>query len=385
MSPKGSTILVTGGCGYVGSHTVLSLLESGYKVVVLDNLSNTSNGGTDAAATNTPEALKRIQEILSIDEPIPFYPVDIVDKPSLIKVFEAHPDISAVIHCAGLKSVGESGRRPLDYYNVNIAGTVYLLQVMEDFNVRRIVFSSSATVYGDPPVIPIPETSPIVASMSPYGRTKVFLEHIIRDLCVASSVKQKEYEKEQADKGAKVEIDYRWSAMLLRYFNPAGAHPSGIMGEDPQGIPNNLMPYLAQVAVGNLEKLTVFGNDYPTKDGTCIRDYLHVVDCADGHVAALEKIERDESEGKFECKAYNLGVGTGCSVLDMVRAFSKAVGRDLPYEISGRRAGDVPNLTADPSLANKELNWKAVKTLDQMCEDLWRWQRNNPNGFRTQK
>ncbi|KAI8605133.1 UDP-glucose 4-epimerase [Dissophora ornata] len=360
MSLKATTILVTGGCGYVGSHTVLSLLQSGYKVVVLDNLSNTSGNSQEAVV---PEALKRIQKILSIDETIPFYAVDIVDKPGLVKIFKAHPDISAVIHCAGLKAVGESGRRPLDYYNVNIAGTVNLLQVMEDFDVRRMVFSSSATVYGDPPVIPIPETSPIVASMSPYGRTKVFLEHIIKDLCVASE-------------------DYRWSAILLRYFNPAGAHPSGIMGEDPQGIPNNLMPYLAQVAVGNLERLTVFGSDYPTKDGTCIRDYLHVVDCADGHVAALEKIDREESAGTFECKSYNLGAGTGCSVLDMVHAFSKAVGRDLPYVISARRPGDVPNLTADPTLANKELNWKAVKTLDEMCEDLWRWQRQNPNGYR---
>ncbi|KAF9348065.1 hypothetical protein BGX26_000487 [Mortierella sp. AD094] len=386
MSPKTSTILVTGGCGYVGSHTVLSLLESGYNVVVLDNLSNTSFGKSTntTAAAEIPEALKRIQKILSIeDKPIPFYAVDIVNRSALVKIFECHPDISAVIHCAGLKSVGESGRKPLDYYNVNIAGTVNLLQVMEEFNVRRMVFSSSATVYGDPPKIPIPETSPIVASMSPYGRTKVFLEHIISDVCVASAVKQSDYEKEQTRNGAAIEKDYRWSAMLLRYFNPAGAHPSGIMGEDPQGIPNNLMPYLAQVAVGNLEKLTVFGQDYPTKDGTCIRDYLHVVDCADGHVAALEKIELEESAGNFECKAYNLGAGTGCSVLDMVRAFSKAVGRDLPYVISKRRPGDVPNLTADPSLANKELNWKAVKTLDEMCEDLWRWQRNNPNGYRT--
>ncbi|KAG0006796.1 UDP-glucose-4-epimerase [Modicella reniformis] len=381
MSRKAATILVTGGCGYVGSHTVLSLLQSGYKVVVLDNLSNTSSKAGDAAV---PEALKRIQKILSKeDELIPFYAADITDKPALVRIFEAHPDISAVIHCAGLKSVGQSGLKPLDYYNVNITGTIHLLQVMEEYNVRRMVFSSSATVYGDPPNIPIPEDSPIVASMSPYGRTKVFVEHAIKDFCVASEVKQAGYVKEQEAKGAKAEKDYRWSAILLRYFNPAGAHPSGIMGEDPQGVPSNLMPYLAQVAVGNLEKLTVFGQDYPTKDGTCIRDYLHVVDCAEGHVAALEKIERDESAGNFECKAYNLGAGTGCSVLDMIHAFSKAVGRDLPYVISARRPGDVPNLTADPRLANKELNWKAIKTLDEMCEDLWRWQRNNPSGYRT--
>ncbi|KAG0200010.1 hypothetical protein BGX28_006814 [Mortierella sp. GBA30] len=377
--PAKATILITGGCGYVGSHTVLSLLESGYKVIVLDNLSNTS----ESSSTSEPEILKRIKELHSGDGDIPFYAVDIVDKQALTRVFASHPDISTVIHCAGLKSVGESGRKPLDYYHVNIAGTVNLLQVMEEFGVRRMVFSSSATVYGDPPKVPIPEDSPIVASMSTYGRTKVFLEHIIRDLCVASEIKQKEYVQKQEKLGAKIEKDYRWSALLLRYFNPAGAHPSGIMGEDPQGVPNNLMPYLAQVAVGNLEKLTVFGNDYPTKDGTCIRDYLHVVDCAEGHVAALTKIEQNEDQGFYECKAYNLGAGVGCSVLDMIHAFSKAVGRDLPYVISARRPGDVPNLTADPTLANTELNWKAVRSLEEMCEDLWRWQRNNPQGFKS--
>lgn len=271
MSPDKSTILVTGGCGYVGSHTVLSLLEVGYKVIVLDNLSNTSEGVVSGSSTALPEALKRVQMLSGSSDSITFYAADIMDEPALRSIFVSHPEISAVIHCAGLKSVGESGRRPLDYYQVNIVGTVNLLKVMEDFDVRRIVFSSSATVYGDPPRIPIPEDSPIVASMSPYGRTKVFLEHIIRDLCVASEVKQKAYKDEQQRLSKPVEKEYRWSAMLLRYFNPAGAHPSGTMGEDPQGIPNNLMPYLAQVAVGNLEKLTIFGHDYPTKDGTCIR------------------------------------------------------------------------------------------------------------------
>ncbi|CAO3572928.1 unnamed protein product [Mortierella alpina] len=380
MTPTKSSILVTGGCGYVGSHTVLSLLQSGYKVIVLDNMSNTSC----SAATTEPEILKRIKKLHCGDQDIPFYAVDIIDKQALTDVFMLHPDISTVIHCAGLKSVGESGRKPLDYYHVNLAGTINLLQVMEDFGVRRIVFSSSATVYGDPPKIPIPEDSPIVASMSTYGRTKVFLEHIIRDLCVASEIKQRDYVLEQEKQGAEIRTDYRWSALLLRYFNPAGAHPSGLMGEDPQGVPNNLMPYLAQVAVGNLEKLTIFGQDYPTKDGTCIRDYLHVMDCADGHVAALAKIEQDEAAGLYQCKAYNLGAGTGCSVLDMVHAFSKAVGRDLPYVISARRAGDVPNLTADSTLANQELNWKAERSLEQMCEDLWRWQRKNPRGFSSQ-
>lgn len=272
MSPASQTILVTGGCGYIGSHTVLRLLESGYKVVVIDNLSNSSY-----------ESLRRVYKLYTlnastsstIEQLIPFHQTDILDRQGLEKVFTAHPDISSVIHFAGLKAVGESGRIPLDYYNVNIAGTVSLLKVMEDFHVRKIVFSSSATVYGEPPHIPIPETSPIVASMSPYGRTKVFIEHIMKDLCVSSKAKQQQYLKEQAAKEEQAQDqekkNYEWNAILLRYFNPAGAHPSGIMGEDPQGIPNNLMPFLSQVAVGNLEKLSVFGNDYPTEDGTCIR------------------------------------------------------------------------------------------------------------------
>ncbi|KAF8923245.1 UDP-glucose 4-epimerase [Dissophora ornata] len=396
MSPSKQTILVTGGCGYIGSHTVLRLLETGYKVIVVDNLSNSSY-----------ESLRRVHKLYSISSPthenatlpleqlVPFYEVDILDRSGLVQVFTAHPEITAVIHFAGRKAVGESGRIPLDYYNVNISGTVNLLQVMEEFHVRKIVFSSSATVYGNPPHIPIPETSPIVASMSPYGRTKVFLEHIIKDLCVASVLKdqqakellrQQESIEKQLGNSIATAADnksYEWSAVLLRYFNPAGAHPSGIMGEDPQGIPNNLMPFLAQVAVGNLEKLSVFGNDYPTEDGTCIRDYLHVVDLAQGHVAALEKMEQEEAGGNYGCKAYNLGTGTGYSVFDMVKAFNKAVGRELPFVVTGRRPGDVPNLTADPRLANKELNWKAEKTLDEMCADLWRWQRHNPMGYNT--
>lgn len=274
MSPSKQTILVTGGCGYIGSHTVLRLLESGYKVVVVDNLSNASY-----------ESLRRVHQLyassaavthqdvaLPIETLIPFHQVDILDRPGLVKVFETHPEISSVIHFAGRKAVGESARIPLDYYNVNISGTVNLLQVMEDYHVRKIVFSSSATVYGNPPEIPIPETSPIVASMSPYGRTKVFLEHIIKDLCSASVMKQQQFLKDAETQGTSANPkSHVWSAVLLRYFNPAGAHPSGIMGEDPQGIPNNLMPFLAQVAVGNLPKLSVFGNDYPTADGACIR------------------------------------------------------------------------------------------------------------------
>ncbi|KAF9158431.1 hypothetical protein DFQ26_007647 [Actinomortierella ambigua] len=382
MSPGATTILVTGGCGYIGSHTVLRLLETGYKVVVVDNLSNSSR-----------ESLVRVQRILASEQPtkyasaesvsIPFYETDILDRSGLVKVFEQHPDIAAVIHFAGRKAVGESGRIPLDYYNVNISGTVNLLQVMEEFGVRRVVFSSSATVYGDPPKIPIPEDSPIVASMSPYGRTKVFLEHIIKDLCTASEYKQQQYLKDKKDASPSEKHKYEWSAVLLRYFNPAGAHPSGIMGEDPQGVPNNLMPFLSQVAVGLRDKLTVFGKDYPTKDGTCIRDYLHVVDLAQGHVAALRKIEQEEAAGQYGCKAYNLGTGIGYTVLDMIHAFSKAVGRELPFDMADRRPGDVPNLTSDPRLANKELEWKAEKSLDQMCADLWRWQSNNPHGYNT--
>ncbi|KAG0249262.1 UDP-glucose-4-epimerase [Mortierella polycephala] len=397
MSPSKQTILVTGGCGYIGSHTVLRLLEIGYKVVVVDNLSNSSyeslrrvhtlyslsvqTKNTNSSSDNNNNTSAAAAAVPSVETLIPFYKVDILDRQGLVQVFEAHPEISAVIHFAGRKAVGESGRIPLDYYNVNISGTVNLLQVMEEFHIRRIVFSSSATVYGDPPVIPIPETSPIVASMSPYGRTKVFLEHIIKDLCVASVTKHQQYLKEQKEKNVEADRNYEWSAVLLRYFNPAGAHPSGIMGEDPQGIPNNLMPFLAQVAVGNLEKLSVFGNDYPTADGTCIRDYLHVVDLAQGHVAALDKMDQDQAAGTYGCKAFNLGTGTGYSVFDMIKAFNKAVGRELPYVVTERRPGDVPNLTADPRLANRELNWKAEKTLDEMCADLWRWQRNNPMGY----
>jgi UDP-glucose 4-epimerase len=280
MSPLKQTILVTGGCGYIGSHTVLRLLESGYKVIVVDNLSNSSYESLRRvhklyAITAAASPLAQFEDAaLPVETLIPFYQVDILDRPGLAKVFEDHPEISSVIHFAGRKAVGESGRIPLDYYNVNISGTVNLLQVMEDFHVRKIVFSSSATVYGDPPKIPIPEESPIITVMSPYGRTKVFLEHIIQDLCVASVIKQQEYLQTRANNNndeTEVERNYEWSAMLLRYFNPAGAHPSGIMGEDCKGTPNNLMPFLSQVAVGKLERLAVFGNDYPTEDGTCIR------------------------------------------------------------------------------------------------------------------
>ncbi|GAB5587483.1 UDP-glucose-4-epimerase [Umbelopsis nana] len=333
-------ILVTGGAGYIGSHTVVELLNKDYKVVVVDNLCNASY-----------EAIRRVEKITG--KKVHFFQCDILDAAGLRKVFSQF-DISSVIHFAGLKAVGESTQIPLDYYHNNISGTITLLQVMKEFNVKNIVFSSSATVYGDPPIIPIPETCP-TGSTNPYGRTKLFIEHIIRDLCTA--------EKD-------------WNAALLRYFNPAGAHPSGIMGENPTGIPNNLMPYLAQVAIGKREELSVFGDDYKTKDGTAIRDYIHVVDLSLGHLAALEKLNSNPG-----CVEYNLGTGHGSTVIDMIHAFSKAVGRDLPYKICGRRAGDVTNLTADPRKANKELNWKAEKSLDEMCQSLWAWQSQNPAGF----
>ncbi|KAI8976257.1 UDP-glucose 4-epimerase [Pilobolus umbonatus] len=333
-------VLVTGGAGYIGSHTVIELLNEGREVVVYDNLCNASF-----------EAIRRIEKITG--KKVIFYKADILDKKALKEVFARHP-VESVIHFAGLKAVGESTEIPLDYYFNNISGTIVLLQAMKESKVKNIVFSSSATVYGEPPIIPIPETCPTDAK-SPYGRTKLFIEHIIRDLCVA--------EKE-------------WNAALLRYFNPAGAHPSGILGENPTGIPNNLMPYLAQVAVGKRDYLNVFGDDYPTRDGTCIRDYIHVVDLAKGHLAALKKLEDNPG-----CVEYNLGTGIGSTVLEMVSAFDKAVGRKLPYKITGRRAGDVPNLTADPSKANKELNWKAEFTFDDACASLWNWQSKNPQGL----
>ncbi|ORX48575.1 UDP-glucose 4-epimerase [Hesseltinella vesiculosa] len=336
-----SAVLVTGGAGYIGSHTVIELLEQGQQVVIVDNLYNSSY-----------EAVRRIEQITN--KKVTFYKADILDKQALREIFGRHPEISSVIHFAGLKAVGESTKIPLDYYYTNITGTITLLQVMKEVNVKNIVFSSSATVYGDPPIIPIPETCPI-GSTNPYGRTKQFIESIIRDLCTAES---------------------DWNAALLRYFNPAGAHPSGILGENPLGVPNNLMPYLSQVAVGKREFLSIFGDDYPTKDGTAIRDYIHVVDLSKGHLAALKKLSE-----KPGCVEYNLGTGHGSTVLEMVHAFNKAVGRDLPYKIVPRRPGDVTNLTANPTLANNELQWKAEYDLDQTCASLWNWQSKNPNGL----
>ncbi|KAI9320864.1 UDP-glucose 4-epimerase [Dichotomocladium elegans] len=338
MSQK--AVLVTGGAGYIGSHTVIELLNAGHDVVVIDNLTNSSY-----------EAIRRITKITG--KKFAFYKVDILDKKAMLEVFKRHA-IWSVIHFAGLKAVGESTQIPLDYYHNNITGTVLLLEAMKESGVKNIVFSSSATVYGDPSVIPIPETLPTGAT-NPYGRTKEFIEHIIRDLCTA--------EKD-------------WNAALLRYFNPAGAHPSGILGENPLGIPNNLMPFLSQVAVGKREFLSVFGNDYETRDGTAIRDYINVIDLAKGHLAAMEKMREN-----IGCVAYNLGTGCGNTVLEMVSAFSKAVGRELPYKIVARRPGDVRDLTANPSKANAELKWKAEISLDDTCASLWNWQSKNPNGL----
>ncbi|KAF1810475.1 UDP-glucose 4-epimerase [Eremomyces bilateralis CBS 781.70] len=354
------SVLVTGGCGYIGSFTALALLQADYKVVIIDNLYNSA-----------PEAINRI-ETLCGKRP-DFYSVDITDEAAIDKVFKEHPDIDSVIHFAALKAVGESGEIPLDYYRVNVYGSLCLLRSMQRNNVTNIVFSSSATVYGDatrfPDMIPIPEHCPLGATNT-YGRTKVGVEDMIRDHIKA--------ERNRAKKEGKDESLY--NGALLRYFNPAGAHPSGIMGEDPAGVPYNLLPLLAQVAVGKREKLLVFGDDYDSKDGTAIRDYIHILDLAAGHLLALNHLRAH----KPGCKAWNLGTGKGSTVFEMIKAFSHAVGRDLPYEVAGRRDGDVLNLTANPTLANEELGWKAQRTLEDACEDLWRWTENNPQGYRQQ-
>lgn len=334
-------ILVTGGAGYIGSHTVIELLNSGFEVVVLDNLMNSSE-----------ESLKRIKKITGKD--FAFYKVDLLDKQSVQRVFEEQ-DIDSVIHFAGLKAVGESVEQPLRYYQNNITGTLILCELMEKFGVYKLVFSSSATVYGNPERVPIEEDFPLSAT-NPYGQTKLMLEQILRDLYISNS---------------------KWSIILLRYFNPIGAHESGLIGEDPSGIPNNLMPFITQVAVGKLEKLRVFGADYPTPDGTGVRDYIHVVDLADGHIKALEKAK--ETEGVL---TYNLGTGIGYSVLDLVNSFSEVSNVNIPYEIVERRPGDIAECYADPSKANKELGWAARKTIVEMCKDSWNWQTKNPNGYK---
>ncbi|MBQ2922211.1 MAG: UDP-glucose 4-epimerase GalE [Tyzzerella sp.] len=334
-------ILVTGGAGYIGSHTCIELINAGYDVVVADNLCNSSK-----------ESLKRVEKI--VGKEVKFYEADIRNAKAMANIF-ANEDISAVIHFAGLKAVGESVAKPMEYYDNNINGTLVLCNAMRNAGVKNIIFSSSATVYGDPAFIPITEECPKGQCTNPYGWTKSMLEQILTDFHTADS---------------------EWNVVLLRYFNPVGAHKSGTIGEDPKGIPNNLMPYITQVAVGKREFLGVFGNDYDTPDGTGVRDYIHVVDLAIGHVKALKKIEE-----KAGVCVYNLGTGNGYSVLDMVKAFSKACGHDLPYKILDRRPGDVAMCYADPAKAKAELGWEAVRGLDEMCEDSWRWQSNNPNGY----
>lgn len=333
-------ILLTGGAGYIGSHTCVELLNCGYDVVIADNLYNSNE-----------EVLKRIKEITG-KEP-KFYNADIRDREAMRTVFKEN-NIDAVIHFAGLKAVGESVKIPLTYYENNISGTVVLCEVMNEYGCKKIVFSSSATVYGVAEKMPLTEDMPLGA-INPYGRTKLFIEDILRDICVS---------------------DPEWSVALLRYFNPIGAHESGLIGEDPKGIPNNLMPYITQVAVGRLKELSVFGNDYDTVDGTGVRDYIHVVDLARGHIKAVEFLN-----GHKGCEAINLGTGNGTSVLQLVNAFEKASGVKVPYKIVGRRAGDPAKVYADAEKAKKLLGWTAEYGIERMCADNWRWQKNNPNGY----
>lgn len=335
------SILVTGGAGYIGSHTCVELLNAGYDVVVADNLYNASK-----------ESLKRVEEITG--KHVTFYETDIRDAEGLNAIFEKE-SIDSVIHFAGLKAVGESVRKPLEYYDNNINGTLTLCDVMRKHGVKNIIFSSSATIYGDPAFIPITEECPKGVCTNPYGWTKWMLEQILTDLHTA---------------------DEEWNVVLLRYFNPIGAHKSGKIGEDPKGIPNNLMPYISQVAIGKLESLGVFGDDYDTPDGTGVRDYIHVVDLAVGHVKALKKIEE-----KAGVCVYNLGTGVGYSVLDMLHAFEKACGKTLPYQIKDRRPGDIATCYSDAAKAKEELGWVAERGLEEMCEDAWRWQSQNPNGY----
>ena len=335
------SILVTGGAGYIGSHTVVELSNAGYEAVVVDNLSNSSK-----------ESLKRVEELTG--KKIRFYEADIRDRKAMDKIFEENK-IDSVIHFAGLKAVGESTQKPVEYYDNNISGTLTLVQSMRDHGVKNIVFSSSATVYGSPAFVPITEECPKGVCTNPYGWTKSMLEQILTDIQKA---------------------DNEWNVILLRYFNPIGAHKSGLIGENPNGIPNNLMPYITQVAVGKLDHLNVFGNDYKTHDGTGVRDYIHVVDLALGHVKAIEKLK--ENPGT---KIYNLGTGIGYSVLDIVNAFEKATGVKVPYVIGPRRPGDIDECYSDATKAKNELGWQAQYGIEDMCRDSWNWQSKNPNGY----
>ena len=333
-------ILVTGGAGYIGSHTVIELINNGHSVVVADNLSNSSQ-----------ESIRRVEKL--VNQTVPFYKIDVCDTTELDEIFNEH-SFDAAIHFAGLKAVGESVQVPLDYYSNNINSSISLLRAMHKHGVKKLVFSSSATVYGDPGTPKYAETLSVGQRISnPYGQTKYMIEQIIKDFCITNP---------------------SFEATLLRYFNPIGAHESGQIGEDPQGIPNNLMPFIAQVASGRREKLSIFGNNYPTPDGTCKRDYIHVVDLAKGHVAALEHLHQG-------VVAYNLGSGVPTSVLELVNTFMKVTGRNIPFEFAPRRGGDLPEFYADPTKAKTELNWSTKKTIEQMCVDTWNWQSRNPNGY----
>ncbi|MDE5415808.1 UDP-glucose 4-epimerase GalE [Alkalihalobacterium chitinilyticum] len=333
-------ILVTGAAGYIGSHMCVELLEAGYDIIAVDNLSNSKK-----------EALDRVEEITK--KTVTFYEIDLLDREALEQVFVKHK-IEAVIHFAGLKAVGESTEKPLQYYHNNISGTLSLCELMDKYGVRKLVFSSSATVYGQPDRVPISEDFPLSAT-NPYGRTKLMIEEILHDLYAS---------------------DPSWSISLLRYFNPVGAHHSGRIGEDPNGIPNNLMPFIAQVAIGKLDQLQVFGDDYETKDGTGVRDYIHVVDLAKGHLKALVEVMKTTG-----INTYNLGTGNGYSVLEMIKAFESASQRKVLYQVVERRAGDIASCYADTTKAKTELGWTAIKGIKEMCEDAWRWQVNNPNGY----
>ena len=339
-------ILVSGGAGYIGSHTCVELLAAGYDIVVADNYYN-----------SCPEALARVKKIAGKD--FRFVEADMTDKDAVEKIFAENEDIDCVIQFAAYKAVGESVSKPIEYYSNNLACTLNILDVMRRHNCHNIIFSSSATVYGDPASVPIREDFPVGGTTNPYGTTKVFTERILTDCCHA---------------------DPELNVALLRYFNPIGAHPSGLIGEDPNGIPNNLMPYIAKVAIGKLEKVHVFGNDYPTPDGTGVRDYIHVVDLARGHVAAIKKLE--QKPGLFIC---NLGTGHGYSVLDVINAFSKACGKEIPYVIDPRRPGDIAECWCDPSKAKRELGWEAQYGIEEMCAHSWNWQSHNPDGYKTAK
>ena len=345
IEPTDTCVLVTGGAGFIGSHTVIELLQSGYEVVVVDDLSNAS-----------VVALDRVRQIVGDEAAsrLTFYEDNVLDRDALDRIFDEHP-IDRVIHFAGFKAVGESVKKPVEYYHNNIESTLTLVDVMRNHGCKSIIFSSSSTVYGDPDKLPLTEESPKKACTNPYGWTKWMIEQILTDLHTA---------------------DPEWDVVLLRYFNPIGAHPSGLIGEDPKGIPNNLVPYVAQVAVGKLKAVQVFGDDYPTSDGTGVRDYIHVVDLAKGHVAALAWMN-----GKNGVEVFNLGTGKGTSVLEVIRAFSKACGKELPYVIKPRRRGDIAANWCDASKAERLMGWKAQYDIDDMCRDSWNWQSHNPNGF----